>query len=224
MDMLKRLMLSVVALLMATWGFSQEIVPTEAQKSKMKKGAETVSMPFALAVGPKLNFNYSFAKDVNNLGIGGNPGFGGGLAANLRMIKRPLTKSVETGLLGVQFEIMYSLRSLKTDTEKIKMNCYEIPLLFQWWFAPDFSVEVGPTFTGVFSTSPEELESGSAKLQTKEIKGRDVMFTFGVEYRNKNGIFASLRYNMGNSNLAGNIQTKVSTLSLSVGFLFSIFK
>ena len=50
------------------------------------------------------------------------------------------------------------------------------------------------------------------------------MLTIGAEYKTQKGFAASLRYNLGNSDLAGNFQTKVSTISFHIGWLFSIVK
>ncbi len=222
--MVKRFMLSIAAIFVAASGFAQDLIPVNP--SHESNGAEVVPKSFALTLGPKAGINYSLAGDPGeaNLGIGGNIGFSGGLAANMRFLKRPLTKFADTGRLGVQLEVLYSMHSLKSDIENINMNCYEIPLLFQWWFARDFCVEVGPTFTGVFSTLPKELKYNNTIYQTEKIKGTDVMLTIGAEYKGQKGFTASLRYNLGNSDLAGNFQTKVSTISLGIGWLFSIVK
>ena len=221
---MKRFMLSIAALFVAAGGFAQDLVPASPDSDSNVAGI--VPKSFALTIGPKVGINYSLAGDPDgmNLGIGGNTGFSGGLAANVRFGKRALTKFADTGRFGVQLEALYAMRSLKSDAENINMNCYEIPLLFQWWFVRDLCVEVGPTFTGAFSTSPKELRYNNAVFQTEEIKGNDVMLTIGAEYKTQKGFAASLRYNLGNSDLAGNFQTKVSTISFHIGWLFSIVK
>lgn len=222
--MVRRFMLSFAALFVAACGFAQDLVPVNPTNNS--DGATIVPKSFALTLGPKVGINYSLAGDPGeiNLGIGGNIGFSGGLAANVRFGKRPLTKFADTGRFGVQLEALYSMRSLKSDIENINMNCYEIPLLFQWWFVRDFCIEVGPTFTGAFSTSPKELKFNNTIFQTEKIKGNDVMLTIGAEYKSQKGFTAGLRYNLGNSDLAGNFPTKVSTISFSIGWLFSIVK
>lgn len=129
---------------------------------------------------------------------------------------------------GVQLEALYSMRSLSNDVETIRMNCFEIPVLFQWYFVPTFAVEVGPTFTGAFSASPKEFiydgYYGTEIYHMDKVKAYDIMLSIGVNCKLKNGFTADLRYNMGNSDIAGNLQTKVSTISLGIGWLFSVIK
>ena len=119
---------------------------------------------------------------------------------------------------------MYALRSLKTDIEDIKLNCFSVPLLFQFYVTPSFAIEVGPTFTGVLSTSPKTMNYNNIVMGLEKIKGFDVMATAGIDYFHKSGFTASARYNMGNSHLAKNFKTKVSSAELSVGYLFTIYK
>jgi len=184
-----------------------------------------VLKPYALSIGPKVSANYSIAGDPDgmDLGMSGNIGFAAGVAANLRF-GRPAGRPFGTERFGVQLEALYSMRSLKTDVEDIKMNCFEIPVLFQWYFVPTFAVEVGPTFTGAFSASPKEFKYNNAVYQMDKVKAYDVMLSIGVNCKLKNGFTADLRYNLGNSDMAGNFQTKVSTISLGIGWLFSVIK
>ena len=221
---MKRFMLSIAALFVAACGFAQDLVPASPDSDSNVAGI--VPKSFALTIGPKVGINYSLAGDPDgmNLGIGGNTGFSGGLAANVRFGKRALTKFADTGRFGVQLEALYAMRSLKSDAENINMNCYEIPLLFQWWFLRDLCVEVGPTFVAGLSTSPDELQFDRVTYRTGDIKGSDVMVTVGAEYKNRCGFTASLRYNLGTSELANNFQTKVSTLSVGIGWMFSVVK
>ena len=184
-----------------------------------------VYKPYALSIGPKVGVNYSIAGDPDgmDLGMTGNIGFSAGAAVNLRF-GRPAGKPFGTERFGVQLEALYSMRSLKTDVDNINMNCFEIPVLFQWYFLPTFAVEVGPTFTGAFSASPKDFKYNNAVYQMDKMKAYDVMLSIGVNCKLKNGFTADLRYNLGNSDIAGNFQTKVSTISLGIGWLFNVIK
>lgn len=187
-------------------------------------GAEVLK-PYALSIGPKVGANYSIAGDPEgmDLGMTGNIGFSAGAAVNLRF-GRPAGRPFGTERFGVQLEALYSMRSLKTDIENINMSCFEIPILFQWYFVPTFAVEVGPTFTGAFSGSPKDFKYNNAVYQMDKVKAYDVMLSIGVNCKLKNGFTADLRYNLGNSDIAGNFQTKVSTISLGIGWLFNVIK
>ncbi len=220
--MLKRAFLTLaVAVVMAASASAQGIVPVDDEVPT----GEVVLKPYALSIGPKIGANYSIAGDPDgmDLGISGNVGFSAGVAANLRF-SRPAGRPFGTERFGVQLEALYSMRSLKSDVEDIKMNSFEIPVLFQWYFLPSFAVEVGPTFTGAFSTSPKEFKYNNAVYQMDKVKAYDVMLSIGVNCKLKNGFTANIRYNLGNSDMAGNFQTKVSTISLGIGWLFNVIK
>lgn len=226
--MFKRVLLTfAMAVGLAVSASAQGIVPVDDDDFVNDNiGTGTiVYKPYALSIGPKVGANYSIAGDPDgmDLGMSGNIGFSAGAAVNLRF-GRPAGKPFGTERFGVQLEALYSMRSLKTDVENINMNCFEIPVLFQWYFLPTFAVEVGPTFTGAFSASPKEFKYNNAVYQMDKMKAYDVMLSIGVNCKLKNGFTADLRYNLGNSDIAGNFQTKVSTISLGIGWLFSVIK
>lgn len=226
--MFKRAFLTLaVAVGMAVSASAQGIVPVDDEviTSDEEVVISEVLKPYALSIGPKIGANYSIAGDPDgmDLGISGNVGFSAGVAANLRF-GRPAGRPFGTERFGVQLEALYSMRSLKSDVEDITMNCFEIPVLFQWYFVPTFAIEVGPTFTGAFSTSPKEFKYNNAVYQMDKVKAYDVMLSIGLNCKLKKGFTADLRYNLGNSDMAGNFKTKVSTISLGIGWLFNVIK
>lgn len=226
--MFKRAFLTLaVAVGMAVSASAQGIVPVDDEviTSDEEVVISEVLKPYALSIGPKIGANYSIAGDPDgmDLGISGNVGFSAGVAANLRF-GRPVGRPFGTERFGVQLEALYSMRSLKSDVEDITMNCFEIPVLFQWYFVPTFAIEVGPTFTGAFSASPKEFKYNNAVYQMDKVKAYDVMLSIGLNCKLKNGFTADLRYNLGNSDMAGNFKTKVSTISLGIGWLFNVIK
>lgn len=225
--MLKRVLITfAVAIGMVVSASAQGIVPVDEDEiSTPHRSGRVVYKPYALSIGPKVGANYSMAGDPDGMdfGMSGNIGFSAGAAFNLRF-GRPAGRPFGTERFGVQLEALYSMRSLKNDVDDIKLNCFEIPVLFQWYFVPNFAVEVGPTFTGAFSASPKEFNYNNAVYQMDKVKSYDVMLSIGVNCKLKNGFTADLRYNLGNSDLAGNFNTKVSTISLGIGWLFNVIK
>ena len=225
--MLKRVLITfAVTIGMVVSASAQGIVPVDEDEiSPTHRSGRVVYKPYALSIGPKVGANYSMTGDPDgmNLGMSGNIGFSAGAAFNLRF-GRPAGRPFGTERFGVQLEALYSMRSLKNDVDDIKLNCFEIPVLFQWYFVPNFAVEVGPTFTGAFSASPKEFNYNNAVYQMDKVKSYDVMLSIGVNCKLKNGFTADLRYNLGNSDLAGNFNTKVSTISLGIGWLFNVIK
>ncbi len=223
--MLKKIftLFAVAALFVAP--VSAQDIPSDEDDILGEEVVTEVLKPYTLSLGAKVGGNYSMAGDPDgaDLGIGGNIGYSAGLAANVRF-GRPAGKPFGTERFGVQVEALYSKHSLKSDAENIEMSCFEIPVLFQYYFLPNFAIEVGPTFTGALSTSPDELKFGNAIYQTKDIKAYDVKLSIGLNCKLRNGFTADIRYNMGNSDIAGNFETKVSTISLGIGWLFSVIK
>lgn len=182
--------------------------------------------PFTFSVGVKGGVNYSLAGDPKGFGLGtkGAVGYQGGLAANIHFSDKKDYTPAGTGRFGVQLEALYSQRTLKTDIEDIKMSCFAIPVLAQFYVSPSFTIEVGPTFTGILSSSPKTMTQGLTTFGIGEFKCYDVMASVGVGYYHRSGVTASARFNLANVNLAGNFETKVSTAELSIGYLFKVYK
>ncbi len=190
-----------------------------------------VKRPFTASVGVKGGVNYSFAGDPKgyDLGTKGALGFQGGLAANIHFSDKKDYTPAGTGRFGVQLEALYSQRTLKTDIDDIKMNCFAIPVLAQFYVTPSLTIEAGATFTGVLSTSPKTMTIGTAQMGSttfglEKIQGHDIMPTVGIGYYHSSGVTASARFYVGMSNLAKNFETKVSTAELSIGYLFKVYK
>lgn len=229
--MFKRIFVCMLTLSVVAVGFAQDFKPLSDEKQSEANfesdvlGGDIIPKPFALSVGPKIGGLYTLASDPSiSVGMSGGIGYSGGIAANLRFGRRSYTKYADTGRFGVQLEALYSQRTLSTDYEDIKMNGFEVPVLFQWWFAESICAEIGATFCGTFSSSPDIIEITNASLFIKDLKSKDAMFTVGAEYKHKKGFTASVRFNLGNSELAGNLDSKVSTVSLGIGWLFNIVK
>lgn len=178
-----------------------------------------------LKVGPKAGVNFSTMSkfDEVDLGQGMGVGFELGAAAQLHF-GRKRGADAGTGPLALQVEALYVNHSIKTDVENIKLNYFEVPILLKYFITPNFNIEVGPTIAGTLSTGPDYLVGSNYSIATGDIKGFDIKATIGVSYELKKGLFASARYNLGTSDLAGNFPCKVSAVSVSVGWLFDVAK
>lgn len=189
--------------------------------------SEIVDSSYRIYLGPKVGANFSSMSGLSE-GFALNPesglGFQGGLAANFHFGRRSAKAEGGTGLFGVQVEAMYSQRTIKTDVEDLKLSYFEVPVLAQYYVIPALSIEVGPTIVGSLSSSPDEMKTGNMLIATGDLKGFDVMLTAGLGYKHKSGFTASARYNYGMSELAGNFNGKVSTITVSIGWLFSLVK
>ena len=180
----------------------------------------------AVHLGVKAGANISTMSKYDMVDLGQKSGFGfeGGLVLSARFGKRNRGADPGTGVFGVQIEPTYAQHNVKTDYDDIKLSYFEVPILLKFFVTPNLNIEVGPNIAGTLSSKPEYVEAPNTRIATGDIKGMDVKVCFGVSYETKEGLFASLRYNLGTSDLAGNFPCKVSAASLTVGYKFNIFK
>lgn len=162
--------------------------------------------------------------DPVDLGLKSGIGFQGGIVIAARFGKRTKASDPGTGIFGVQIEPSYVQHTIGCDMEDIKLSYFEIPVLLKFYVTPNLNIEVGPNICGSLSSSPDFIEASNTRIATGDIKGFDVKACVGVSYELKSGFYASLRYNLGTSDLAENFPCKVSAASLTLGYKFNIFK
>lgn len=182
---------------------------------------------YRIYVGPKAGVNFASMSGLSDefaLNPKSGIGFQGGLAAGIHFGRRTEKAEGGTGQFGILLEAMYSQRTIKTDAEDLKLSYFEVPVLAQYFVIPSVSLELGPTIAGTLSSSPDIMKIQNTTIVTGELKGFDVMLTAGVGYKHKSGFTASARYNLGMSELAGNFNGKVSTISVSIGWMFNLVK
>lgn len=214
--MRKHLMLILLAALCCNGLFAQE----ECEDDR----------PYRLAIGPKVGIGMGMGSHSNleNLDFGMGLGYQVGAAFNAHFGRRYELSCGGTGWFGLQIEAMYGSRNIKLGAEKLGTSCLEVPVLAQLYFTPGFALQAGATAVFVLKGTPNELYYEGVTYGTGKIKGSDVMITAGLAYKARfNGNSALLidaRYNVGMSNLAGNFDTKVSSVMLSLSYLFNIVK
>ena len=178
-----------------------------------------------VSLGVTAGGNYSMMSKYDPVDLGSRSGIGfqGGLAVNAHFGQKP-GAGAGTGPCGLQLELLYAQHSMKTDLgEDIKLGYLEVPLLFKFYFTKELNVELGPTFAFLMSKKPDMLTAESSSIAIGELKGGDLRGTIGICYQT-NGFFISARYNHGLSDLAKNFPCKVSAATLSIGYLFDVFK
>lgn len=178
-----------------------------------------------VSLGVTAGGNYSMMSKYDPIDLGSRTGIGfqGGLAVNAHFGQKQ-GAGAGTGPCGLQLELLYAQHSMKTDlNDDIKLGYLEVPVLFKYYFTKELNLELGPTFAFLMSKSPDNLIGQSTAIAIDELKGGDVRATVGLSYHT-NGFFVSARYNHGFSELAGNFPCKVSAVTLSVGYLFDVFK
>ena len=222
--MIRRILFSLLAVMFLTNLSAQSFY--SADDDDISVIPVTVNKSYNISLGIKAGINYSLVSDPAgyNLGMSGNIGYQGGLAANMHFGRRHSSSPGGTGWFGIQIEALYSQKSIKTDSDNINLSGFEIPILIQCYLSPSLCIEAGPTFTGNFSCSPGNIRYNNNVIYSEDFKANDVMFTLGIGYKNKKGFNLSARYNLGNSNMAENFETKLSTIEVSIGWLFSLIK
>ena len=113
---------------------------------------------------------------------------------------------------------------MKYKDTAMNLSCIEVPVLVQVYPLTELGIEVGATIVKMLGFRPAVTQTDSAFIHTSQIKGGDVMLTAGICYKSSFGLLIDARYNMGSSPIAGNLETKVSTATLSVGYLINMIK
>ncbi len=189
-----------------------------------KIGVDKRKNVVSLGVTAGANYSSMSKYDPVDLGLKGGIGFQGGLVIAARFGKRTNGSDPGTGIFGIQMEPSYVQHTIGTNGDNIKLSYFEVPILLKFYVTPNLNIEVGPNICGSLSSSPDYIEEANTRIAIGDLKGFDFKVTAGVSYELKNGLYASLRYNLGTSDLAGNFPCKVSAASLTLGYKFNIFK
>lgn len=181
---------------------------------------------YRVSVGPKLGVGLSFGSysRAQNLNFGLGLSFQGGAALNAHFGRRYEESDGGTGLLGLQLEALYESDALRLESKNFGVSCLELPILAQYYIVPSFGVEAGVTVVVLIGGSPDKLVYENTTYCIGELKGTDLRPTLGLCYKHPSGIMIDARYNMGTSPLAGNFDTKVSSVLVSFVYLINIIK
>ena len=233
---MKKLFLLTVISMMAISSHAQ-VTFDEETPQKNEQGAQQEENPFgdngftdkrknvvSLGITAGANMSTMSKYDPVDLGLKSGMGFQGGLVIAAHFGKRTQGSDAGTGLFGVQIEPSFVQHTIGTNGDDIKLSCIEVPILLKIYVTPNFNIEIGPNISGTISSSPDNLTAGNSIIAIGDLKSLDIKGCVGVSYETKNGLYASLRYNLGTSNLAKNFETKVSAASLTIGYKFNIFK
>jgi len=226
--MKKLFILCAISMMAMTATAQVTFAEDETKQQEEETGFGTISdtRKNVVSLGITAGGNYSMMSKYDPVDLGSRSGIGfqGGAAVNIHFGQRR-GADAGTGPIGLQIEALYALHSIKTDlSDDIKLGYLEVPVLLKYYITPNVNIELGPTFCYILSKSPDVLEGTSTTVAIGELKGGDIKGTIGVSYQTKAGFYASARYNLGLSELAGNFPCKVSTVSVSIGYLFNIFK
>lgn len=177
---------------------------------------------FLMKYGVKAGLNMTSMSNDMSLepGFGMGVGFRVGGFLNLRWGYRTENSSKGTGLWGFQPELMYSNQAVKTDAGDIKMNYIAVPLLLKVYPTTALSIEVGPEFSYLISTSPSTMAVDGAEIKVGDCKGMNVGLAAGLAYDFEMGLTVGARYTYGFTDMAKNLKWKNSNIQVTVGWMF----
>lgn len=213
----KKIILGILSLLFCNVLFSQQ-VEDDFQIPDIPKS-------YTISIGPKAGVGWaSGSSSSNNYSIHGGLVFQLGANFNIHFGHRYESSPAGTGLLGFSAELLYECRNPKTDYGTLTMHCIEVPLLCRYYpvssMASEFALEAGITLMKVLKCSPDQMQFGNTVYQMGQLKSSDIMATLGACYQTPFNVSFDLRYNLGTSPLAGNLDSRMSTLVLSIEYLF----
>lgn len=184
-----------------------------------------IDRSYRLALGPKVGVGIALGSHSNqqNLNFSPNLTYQLGGVFNAHFGRRYDLSDGGTGWLGLQIEALFSQRNLKIGPSTMGERCIEMPVLAQLYLSSSIALDAGATFVHVLKCTPSQLVFQGTHINAGDISGNDVMLTIGACYKKSNLVFDA-RYNLGMSGLAGNLDTKVSTLVLSAIYHFIIVK
>ena len=177
---------------------------------------------FLMKYGVKAGLNMTSMSNDMSLepGFGMGVGFRVGGFLNLRWGYRTENSSKGTGLWGFQPELIYSNQAVKTDAGDIKMNYIAVPLLLKVYPTTALSIEVGPEFSYLISTSPSTMAVDGAEIKVGDCKGMNVGLAAGLAYDFEMGLTVGARYTYGFTDMAKNLKWKNSNIQVTVGWMF----
>lgn len=219
--MKKFLFLLMVGVLLSDVCYSQVMVERSTAPRTNVAAVSHVSS-FVCKFGAKVGVNMSSLS--NDMAI--DPGFSYGVGmqvgvlANMRWGQRTENSLPGTGWFGFQPEVLFAYQSVKTNSDNLKFSYITVPLMLKVYPTASFSVEVGPEFAYLLSTSPSSFAVDKAEIAVGDCKGLDVLLGVGAAYDFDFGLTVGARYNLGLTELAKNLPWKSNSIQVSVGWLF----
>lgn len=148
-------------------------------------------------------------------------GFQAGAVINLHWGQRTVSSLPGTGWWGLQPEILFSRNSIKSNDGNINLNYIKVPLMLRAYPLSALSLELGPEFSYLISSSPDYVNLGDAIVNVGNCHGFNFGAGIGLSYEFNFGLMAGARYSMNFTNLGKNLMWKNnSSIQISAGWLF----
>lgn len=192
---------------------------TENTEKKSAKRNSVLVIKYGAKAGVTLS---NMSNDMTfDPGFSMGTGFQAGALINLHWGQRTVSSLPGTGLWGLQSEVLFSNNTIKCNDGKIKLNYIKIPVMLKVYPVSALSVEIGPEFSYLISSSPETVNLGDANIKVGDCKGFNFGAGVGVAYEFDYGFMAGVRYSMNFTDLGENLKWKNnSNIQITVGWLF----
>lgn len=192
---------------------------------------------YAIHVGPRIGLTTtSMTQPLEcDLYDGMGLGFSAGASMKVRLGHMSENSDGGTGLLGFGLDLKYKQNKVKTIGDSdLSLGYFEVPVMLQLY--PFYKitklnglyVEAGVDMAGTLSKSPDLLTvlqpTGRVVYHTGDLKGFDCRIPLGLGYTLRNGLDVNLRYYIGTSELAENMPCKMSSMEVSVAWMFRVSK
>lgn len=224
--MRKKLLFMVMGLLL-TFGLHAQVKvdrgnqdhSQRTERTKTSKKSSQLSIKYVVKAGVNMSTMSNGMEFDPGFGMG--VGFRAGVMANFHWGQRTANSLPGTGWFGLQPELMYSYQTVKSDGGDIKMNYLQLPVMLKIYPLSALSVEVGPEFNCLISTSPDRMEFDEATVSLGNCRGFNVGAGLGIGYEFRPGLLVGARYSLGFTDMAENLKWKNNgNVQVTVGWLF----
>lgn len=193
--------------------------------SEVTKKSSTKHHGAALAIkyGVKAGVNLSnMSNDMTfDPGFSMGTGFQVGALVNLHWGQRTASSLPGTGLWGLQPEILFSNHVIESDGGSVKLNYIKVPVMLKVYPLSALSIELGPEFSYLISSSPESMKVNGATIKVGDCKGFNFGAGVGASYEFDFGLMVGARYSMGFTDLGKSLKWKNnSNIQITAGWLF----
>lgn len=162
-----------------------------------------------LEVRAGMNFTNFKMKEISNLSVSQRTGYHFALAVPLM-----------AGPIGVQPELVYAHNAFDIEDQRVKVNNFELPLLFTWKVFGPLRLHVGPSFAladkSSYADTDEFVPVGNTKATVSYVAGLSLNLWKVIVDARYNGAFKSTK----NYYEGGYYKMRTQGLYLSVGYKF----
>lgn len=224
---MKKAFILAIGLLLSLGSAVAQVKVDRGYGEQKAKTAETsqVRQRSALAIkyGVKVGVNLSnMSNDMTfdpEFSMG--TGFHVGALVNFHWGQRTASSLPGTGLWGLQPELLYSNNVIKSKGGDIKLNYIKVPVMLKVYPLSALSIEIGPEFSYLISSSPETVDLDDATVKVGDCKGFNFGAGVGAAYEFDFGLIIGARYSMNFTDLGKNLMWKNSSnIQISAGWLF----